>query len=347
MKKKQDYDNTFKTLKSRHQRLFIAVINEAFGKHYSLNSSVETLPSEGVFLHPEKPDTEEKIEKRENDFLLRIGDDYYLLECQSYDDESMSIRIAEYTFLAARSRATYNQGEVILPMPHFTVIYIKNTDKTPRMTKITYRFPGGFTYSQFGQNIFLSDLSKEEIIEKELYVYIPFYIARYEKELKTGKDYEKAIKDLEYFREKMLQLRQRNQLNDVEIDDLRDCVNQIVLHITDGNEIEEEVVSVMGGEVFELHSERIVREATERYKKENENLKRQLQKMAEKDQEIKELNENIEEKEKSLKEKDKSLKEKDKSLKEKDKSLKEKDKSLKEKDKKIAELEAYIRKNKK
>ena len=63
------------------------MINEAFGKHYPLNSSVETLPFEGVFRHPEKPDTEEKIEKRENDFLLRIGDNYYLLECQSYDDE--------------------------------------------------------------------------------------------------------------------------------------------------------------------------------------------------------------------------------------------------------------------
>ena len=69
-------------------------------------------------------------------------------------------------------------------------------------------------------------------------------------------------------------------MNDVEIDDLRDCVNQIVLHITDGNEIEEEVVSVMGGEVFELHSERIVREATERYEEEIENLKQQLQKVA-------------------------------------------------------------------
>ena len=108
-------------------------------------------------------------------------------------------------------------------------------------------------------------------------------------------------------------------MNDVEIDDLRDCVNQIVLHITDGNEIEEEVVSVMGGEVFELHSERIVREATERYKEEIENLKQQLQKVAEKDREIKELNESIE----------------------------EKDRSIKEKDKKIAELEAYIRNNKK
>ena len=188
MKQKHDYDNTFKTLKSRHQRLFIAVINEAFGKNYSLNSKVETLPSEGVFLNHETSDTEEKMEKRENDFLLHIGDDYYLLECQSYDDDSMSIRLAEYTFLAARSQASYTQSRVELPIPHFTVIYIKNTPDTPKTTTIAYRFPNGTLYEQTEQNIFLSDLTKEEIIEKELYVYIPFYIARYEKELKSGKE---------------------------------------------------------------------------------------------------------------------------------------------------------------
>ena len=314
MKQKHDYDNTFKTLKSRHQRLFIAVINEAFGKNYSLNSKVETLPSEGVFLNHETSDTEEKMEKRENDFLLHIGDDYYLLECQSYDDDSMSIRLAEYTFLAARSQASYTQSRVELPIPHFTVIYIKNTPDTPKTTTIAYRFPDGTLYEQTEQNIFLSDLTKEEIIEKELYVYIPFYIARYEKELKSGKEYEKAIKDLAYFREQMLQLRQRNQLNDVEVDDLRDCVNQIVLHITDGNAIEKEVVSVMGGEVFELHSERIVREATERYQAEIEDLKQQMG-------------------------------ERDKRLEEKDKTIEEKEKSLAEKNRKIEELEAYIKAN--
>ena len=328
MKQKHDYDNTFKTLKSRHQRLFIAVINEAFGKNYSLNSKVETLPSEGVFLNHETSDTEEKMEKRENDFLLHIGDDYYLLECQSYDDDSMSIRLAEYTFLAARSQASYTQSRVELPIPHFTVIYIKNTPDTPKTTTIAYRFPDGTLYEQTEQNIFLSDLTKEEIIEKELYVYIPFYIARYEKELKSGKEYEKAIKDLAYFREQMLQLRQRNQLNDVEVDDLRDCVNQIVLHITDGNAIEKEVVSVMGGEVFELHSERIVREATERYQAEIEDLKQQMG-----------------ERDKRLEEKDKRLEEKDKSLEEKDKTIEEKEKSLAEKNRKIEELEAYIKAN--
>ena len=109
-------------------------------------------------------------------------------------------------------------------------------------------------------------------------MYIPFYIARYEKELKTEKDYEKAIKDLEYFRDEMLKSRKENQLDDYEMDDLRDCVNDIVIHITDGNKIESEVTSVMGGEIYELHSDRIIREATEPL----------IQQLADKDKQISE-----------------------------------------------------------
>ncbi len=52
-KKTSDYDNVFKTMKSKHKRLFISVINDIF------------------------------------------GNEIYLLECQSYDDGSMAIRIAE------------------------------------------------------------------------------------------------------------------------------------------------------------------------------------------------------------------------------------------------------------
>ena len=52
-KKTSDYDNVFKTMKSKHKRLVISVINDIF------------------------------------------GNEIYLLECQSYDDGSMAIRIAE------------------------------------------------------------------------------------------------------------------------------------------------------------------------------------------------------------------------------------------------------------
>ncbi|MCR5701132.1 MAG: hypothetical protein K6G76_03185 [Lachnospiraceae bacterium] len=48
MKKTKDYDNTFKSLKVKHKRLFITCINEAFNKAYPLNAEVEVLPSEGL-----------------------------------------------------------------------------------------------------------------------------------------------------------------------------------------------------------------------------------------------------------------------------------------------------------
>ena len=282
MKKTHDYDSAFQSLKSRHKRLFIAVINEAFGKHYPLDSRVTILPAKNTFHSPEGSDSQKNIEERENDSLLCICGDYYLLECQSYDDETMSLRLAEYTFLAARSisqnEGNFDQGYILLPMPHFTVIYIKNSSKTPRTTTIAYQFPDGQTHEYSSENVFLSEITKEEIIAKKLFVYIPFYIARYEKELKTEKDYEKAIKDLEYFRDEMLKSRKENQLDDFEMDDLRDCVNDIVIHITDGNKIESEVTSVMGGEIYELHSDRIIREATEPL----------IQQLADKDKQISE-----------------------------------------------------------
>ena len=241
MKHTPDYDSTFKTLKARHARLFISVINEAFHRHYPLNSKVELLPTEGYFVDQSKNDQENAIEKRESDFLLRIGDDYYLLECQTYDDDSMAIRLEEYTFLAARSAASYDQAHVVMPMPSFTGVYIKSTEKTPKTTTITYQYPDGTTYDYTTDNVFLIDLTREEIIEKQLYVYIPFYIARYEKELQTETNYRKAIEDLEFFRDHLMKLRRDRKLNDSEIFDIRTCVNQIVTHITDGNTIEKEI----------------------------------------------------------------------------------------------------------
>ena len=37
MKRTPDYDNVFKTMKVKHKRLFISVINDVFKKNYSMN----------------------------------------------------------------------------------------------------------------------------------------------------------------------------------------------------------------------------------------------------------------------------------------------------------------------
>ncbi len=279
MKKTRGYDNTFQTLKVKHKRLLIAVINDCFQKHYPQEAPVELLPNRSVLVSEGSKGVVD-IEDRENDCVLKIGEDYYLVEVQTYDDENMAIRIAEYTFIFGRDYAQEQaerekvenkligqgypyQGRVTMHIPHFTVIYIKPTERTPRYTEITYAFPDGreITYSE--KNVFLSDLTKEEIIEKKLYAYIPFYIARYERELSTEKNYQKALEDLAFFRDKMIELHQNRELTGDELTDLGDFVNTIVVHITDGNNLEKEATSIMGGKVLETKSERLRREGRE------------------------------------------------------------------------------------
>ena len=88
-------------------------------------------------------------------------------------------------------------------------------------------------------------------------------IARYEHELSTDKNYQKALKDLAYFRDKMVELHQNRELSGDELTDLGSFVNTIVTHITDGNTIEKEATSIMGGTAYETESERIRRVARE------------------------------------------------------------------------------------
>ena len=257
MKKTPDYDNVFKTMKMKHKRLFISVINDVFKKNYPMNAKVEILPSEGYLTENETEDGSKKIEEQISDFLIKIGGEVYLLECQSYDDDSMTIRIAEYAFIVARQSAVWDIGHAVIPMPQFSVIYIKKTDKTPKATTITFTFPDGQTVDYVSDNVILENLTREHIIEKQLFPYIPFYIARYEQDVASEGAVNQAVEDLIYFRDEMLRLHKENELSDLEMTDLMGFVNTIITHITNGNKFEERLVSIMGGTVIETESDKI------------------------------------------------------------------------------------------
>lgn len=259
-RKAHDYDNVFKTMKSKHKRLFISVINDVFGKDYPLDVKVDVLPSEGYLTENESADGSKEIKERISDFLIRIGSEIYLLECQSYDDDSMAIRIAEYAFITARRFAAWNIGKVIIPMPRFAVIYVKRTDKTPKATTITFTFPDGQSVDYKSDNVILEELTKEYIIEKRLFPYIPFYIARYEKDIIDGNDIETAVDDLAYFRDEIIRLHNESELSDLEMTDLIGFIKTIITHITNGSKMEERLVNVMGGVIIETESERLMKQ---------------------------------------------------------------------------------------
>lgn len=241
----------------KHRRLFVSVINDVFGKDYPLDVKVDVLPSEGYLTENETVDGSKEIEEQISDFLIKIKDEVYLLECQSYDDGSMAIRIAEYAFIVARQFAVWDIGKAVIPMPRFSVIYVKRTGKTPKTTTITFTFPDGQSVDYNSDNVILEELSKEYIIEKKLFPYIPFYIARYENEIASEGDVEAAVKDLMYFKDEIIRLQNENELSDDELIDLKGFINTIITHITNGNKNEERLVNIMGGVVIETESDKI------------------------------------------------------------------------------------------
>ena len=109
-------------------------------------------------------------------------------------------------------------------------------------------------------NVILDNLTKEYIIEKRLFPYIPFYIARYEQTVSSEGEVNQAVDDLMYFRDEMIRLHQENELSDYEIADLMGFVNTIITHITNGNKNEERLVNIMGGTILETESERLIKQ---------------------------------------------------------------------------------------
>jgi hypothetical protein len=136
--------------------------------------------------------------------------------------------------------------------------HCKSADKAE--TFITSRkFPDGQKVDYESDNVILEEFTKEYIVEKRLFPYIPFYIARYDKELTTEGNIENAIEDLEYFRNELIRLHNENELSDDELVDLMGFVNTIITHITNGNQSEERLVQIMGGTIIETESEKLMR----------------------------------------------------------------------------------------
>ena len=100
--------------------------------------------------------------------------------------------------------------------------------QTPKTTTITFSFPDGQAVDYKSDNVILEEFTKEKIIEKRLYPYIPFYIARYEKEIASEGNIEKAVEELMYFRDEMVRLHQEGELSDEAIAYLKKYGKQFV-----------------------------------------------------------------------------------------------------------------------
>ena len=255
------FDDVFQSLKANHTKLFIPLLNYKFDKDYSLDEVFELLPTDEYITNFNKSDSIPDVERKISDFIIKIRDDKYLLECQSYNDGSMALRIAEYTFLTARQDAIIENGKLTINMPLYSVIYIRSNSETPKKTEITFNFPNGETVRYDADNILLSDFTKEEIIEKKLYVLIPFYVLRYESIIKDENASETELRevqrDLDYFISFLKNAVDKSLIDGYAYENLRNYIKMIIRHVANGNINEKELMNKMGGNVIVTEADKI------------------------------------------------------------------------------------------
>ena len=250
------FDDVFKSLKIEHIRLFIPLINAFFGTKYSLDENIELLPSDGVALTPTIDGTV-NIKGRTLDMLARIGGKTYIIECQSYPDSSMVIRMAEYALMGALRNAKYEDGVYYIDLPRYAIVYVRSNSNTPRTTRIRVCFPSGEEVDYDSDNIIMKDITKEEIVERKMYALVPFYILRYEQDIKEGKaDIATLEEEIRYFSEHLDRDTQAGMLETIENRDIKYLSNNLIRKVFGTNDVEsaERLVNVMGGNVVWMPS---------------------------------------------------------------------------------------------
>lgn len=250
------FDDVFRTIAQKMPFLLIPLINEVFGTDYSEDREFEQLRNEHY----------EKFGKVITDSIIRIGGHIYHIECQSERDGSMMVRMMEYDFAIALEHPSWSEdGMMEINFPESCVLYIRNHRNMSHHHEMRVKFPDGQTVLYRVPVVMAGDYTVDRIFEKRLLLLLPYHILRYERFLKSNrvnkKKLEQLMNDYQEINERLCGLRE-NEENEVRIYvDLIELIDRIAEYvIPKDNPLWERIGEVMGGQVFELRSERLKEE---------------------------------------------------------------------------------------
>ena len=196
------------------------------------------------------------------DSYIQIGSKKYHIECQSTTDGTMIIRMFEYDSQIAIDSAEIDGNRLTVKFPNSAVLYLRSNSNTPDKMEVHIETPGGST-SYDVHVIKIENYTINDIFERELYMYIPFYIFTFEPSFGI---IEKDKEKLEQLKEQYNEIVQRLEkvckdggITEYQKRTIMD-ISSIVLEAIASkyNNIRSEVDAIMGGEVLDYPAKRIL-----------------------------------------------------------------------------------------
>ncbi len=246
------FDDVFRTMLERMPSLIIPVINEVFQTSYSEDEKIEQYRNEHHTISGEVI----------TDSYLGIRGKFYHVECQSTQDSRISIRMVEYDFMMALEQAQEKEDYFELNFPHSCVLYLRHNKNTPAQLQVRVNMPDGGCVRYQVPAVKVQEYTRDEIFQKRLLFFLPYYIMRYEKELAgIGQKLERLQElagEFEAIRGELDRL-----LADEEKADLYLRLMELTREISDYMLRREEAArkrigDVMGGKVLELEVDRML-----------------------------------------------------------------------------------------
>lgn len=256
------FDSVFKTLLQRFPKLAVALINEVFHADYTENEVI-------IQGRNEYHSMDGKVI---NDAMIRIRDKIYHIECQSTSDGLMVIRMVEYDFKIALEETRNilmdelkkkpgDRGRELLrfQFPQSCMVCVRQGIEQEESLKLRIVMPNGQEALYEIPVVQAQSFSKEDIFQKRLLILIPFYVLRYEKDIKSGKNeiLDRLEQEYEYIKEQLIE--EGNSINEPRLYyDLAVLSQRILDYVgRDNRDYKERMGSIMGGVILEMESDKI------------------------------------------------------------------------------------------
>lgn len=256
------FDSVFKTLLQRFPMLAVALINEVFHADYAEDEVVIQGRNEYHSLDG----------KIINDAMLRIRDKIYHIECQSTSDGLMVIRMIEYDFRIAleetrnilmnelkKKPEERSKEPLSFQFPQSCMVCVRPGIEKEDALKLQIVMPNGEKALYEVPVVQAQSFSKEDMFQKRLLILIPFYVLRYEKDIKDRKNeiLDKLETEYEYIKKHLIA--EGNSINEPRLYyDLAVLTQRILDYVGKGNEdYKERMGNIMGGVILEMESDKI------------------------------------------------------------------------------------------
>ncbi|MBR5177859.1 MAG: hypothetical protein IKW90_03535, partial [Lachnospiraceae bacterium] len=190
------FDSVFRVMCERLPRLLIPLINEIFGTSYPMDAEIIQLKNEHHIVD----------DKIVTDAYVKINGDAYHLECQSTDMQIMITRMFEYDLAIALEEKRKTEHGYEVELPRSCVVYLRGRKGDHRLSNLRIKFPDGTFHDYKFKVSEVEAYSREDMFEKNLLMFLPFYILRFEKKLPTGRRKDK--KELQDFLDEFEKIRE-------------------------------------------------------------------------------------------------------------------------------------------